>query len=163
MAVVGLASSAASWHAAFSAPISEPVTISREAVLDMLKASNNTVGKNFVLVDLRRTDHEVCFLHLWSEFCTLGTDSSRVDSFAAQSICLRRLYILLSLHCTYCSRPQVCIRSSGTVVGFGLMFCSHFGTLFTNLPQDLPKDVTHGLQGGLLTTLPSKKTKRCAA
>lgn len=53
---------AAPWYAAFPAPQSPAVTISREEVLDMLKAA--PLGKrDFVLVDLRRNDFEVCCLN----------------------------------------------------------------------------------------------------
>ena len=33
--------------------------MTRHAVLDMMKDSNLIAGKDYVLVDLRRTDHEV--------------------------------------------------------------------------------------------------------
>jgi arsenical-resistance protein 2 len=61
MPVTDSSSSAAPWHAAYPAPEAEPVDISREDVLELLKASNDETGsgKNFVLVDLRRTDYEV--------------------------------------------------------------------------------------------------------
>lgn len=48
------------WHAAYPAPKKEAPSITRGAVLEMLRDSENIAGKDFVLVDLRRSDHEVC-------------------------------------------------------------------------------------------------------
>jgi arsenical-resistance protein 2 len=48
----------APWYAAYPAPKSEVVTISREEVLAMLKATP-VEKRDFVLVDLRRNDFEV--------------------------------------------------------------------------------------------------------
>ncbi|KAK3933880.1 arsenical-resistance protein 2 [Diplogelasinospora grovesii] len=45
------------WCAAYAAPKPEAATIPREEVLVMLK--ERRPGKDFVLVDLRRNDHEV--------------------------------------------------------------------------------------------------------
>ncbi|KAK4151152.1 Rhodanese-like domain-containing protein [Chaetomidium leptoderma] len=47
----------APWYAAYPAPKSEVVTISREEVLEMLKAAP-VDKRDFVLVDLRRNDFE---------------------------------------------------------------------------------------------------------
>ncbi|RBR08935.1 uncharacterized protein FIESC28_10115 [Fusarium coffeatum] len=48
-----------SWHAAYPPPINKtPGAMTRHAVLDMMKDSNLIAGKDYVLVDLRRTDHE---------------------------------------------------------------------------------------------------------
>jgi hypothetical protein len=33
--------------------------LTRDALLEMMKASSNVVGKDYILVDLRRTDFEV--------------------------------------------------------------------------------------------------------
>ncbi|OAA68219.1 Rhodanese-like protein [Niveomyces insectorum RCEF 264] len=46
------------WHAAYPAPKLLAAAISREAVLGMLNGSKDTAGRDFVLVDLRRNDHE---------------------------------------------------------------------------------------------------------
>jgi len=48
------------WHAAYPAPKTEAPSITRDAVLEMLRNGRNAAGKDFVLVDLRRADHEVC-------------------------------------------------------------------------------------------------------
>ena len=50
---------AAPWYAAYPAPKSEVVTISREEVLELLKTTP-LEKRDFVLVDLRRNDFEVC-------------------------------------------------------------------------------------------------------
>ncbi len=49
----------APWYAAYPAPKSNADGISREEVLEMLKAGEEVAGKDFVLVDVRRNDHEV--------------------------------------------------------------------------------------------------------
>jgi arsenical-resistance protein 2 len=45
------------WHANLPAPKSTAASISRQDLLTLF--SEKTVGKDFVLVDLRRTDYEV--------------------------------------------------------------------------------------------------------
>jgi arsenical-resistance protein 2 len=50
----------ASWHAVYPAPRqASPATIQREVVLEMLHSNTDAVGKDYILVDLRRNDHEV--------------------------------------------------------------------------------------------------------
>lgn len=56
----GDAPTAAPWYAAYPAPKSEVVTISREEVLALLK-STPVEKRDFALVDLRRNDFEVSF------------------------------------------------------------------------------------------------------
>ena len=46
------------WHAAFPKPSSTASLISREELLGLMK-EGKIAGKDFVLVDLRRTDFEV--------------------------------------------------------------------------------------------------------
>ncbi|KAJ4004042.1 hypothetical protein NW766_011898 [Fusarium irregulare] len=47
------------WHAAYPPPMNKaPGAMTRHAVLDMLKDRNHIAGKDYVLIDLRRTDHE---------------------------------------------------------------------------------------------------------
>lgn len=51
---------AAPWHAAYPTPRNtEPASISREALLDLMTKSNGCAAKDFLLIDLRRTDNEV--------------------------------------------------------------------------------------------------------
>lgn len=53
-------SAAPAWHAAYPTPRSaEPGKMSREELLQLLKTKGKIAGQNFVLVDLRRNDHEV--------------------------------------------------------------------------------------------------------
>lgn len=57
------------WHAAYPAPRTEAGAVSRDEVLSMLKDPKSIPGKDFILVDLRRADHEVpavdfLFVHL---------------------------------------------------------------------------------------------------
>lgn len=47
------------WHAAYPAPRNtNPDSVSRQDLLQWLEAGQES-GKDFLLVDLRRTDHEV--------------------------------------------------------------------------------------------------------
>lgn len=48
----------APWHAKFPAPRSEASHLSREELLQWIRADKQA-GKDFLLVDLRRTDYEV--------------------------------------------------------------------------------------------------------
>ncbi|ORY14695.1 Rhodanese-like domain-containing protein [Clohesyomyces aquaticus] len=49
----------APWHAAYPAPRNPiPATIRREDVFFMMKDGTSTAGKKYLLVDLRRNDHE---------------------------------------------------------------------------------------------------------
>jgi arsenical-resistance protein 2 len=45
------------WHAAFPAPVSKAAFVTREETLQLF--SSKTPGKDFILVDVRRTDFEV--------------------------------------------------------------------------------------------------------
>jgi hypothetical protein len=49
----------APWHSAYPAPKTSPQGIRREDVLDMMKLQGETIGKAYVLIDLRRNDHKV--------------------------------------------------------------------------------------------------------
>lgn len=50
----------APWHAAYPSPTnSAPQHITREELLAMLKTSTTDTAKDYVLVDLRRADHDV--------------------------------------------------------------------------------------------------------
>lgn len=51
------------WHAAYPAPKSAAPSISREELLQWIQ-DGKQAGKDFVLVDLRRTDYEV-----WPSYC----------------------------------------------------------------------------------------------
>lgn len=48
------------WHAAYPTPRNaQPGNLTREELIKMIKGSNRVAGRDFVLVDLRRNDHEV--------------------------------------------------------------------------------------------------------
>jgi hypothetical protein len=66
-----------SWHAAYPAPRISPATIRREDVLDMIKRSAETSSRDYVLIDLRRNDFEVCNMNqcpmlLFEELSNVG-------------------------------------------------------------------------------------------
>ncbi|KAM0332590.1 hypothetical protein ACHAQA_002874 [Verticillium albo-atrum] len=48
----------APWHAAFPSPNHEPAALPASAVLALLKEETGAAPKDFILVDLRRNDHE---------------------------------------------------------------------------------------------------------
>ncbi|KAA6406450.1 MAG: hypothetical protein FRX48_09721 [Lasallia pustulata] len=52
-------SAAAPWHAAYPTPRNaDPATITREALLNLMTKSSGSAAKDFLLIDLRRTDNE---------------------------------------------------------------------------------------------------------
>lgn len=51
----------APWHAAYPDPKADVVFLTREEVLALLQDPQAVAGKDYVLIDLRRNDHEVCF------------------------------------------------------------------------------------------------------
>jgi arsenical-resistance protein 2 len=53
------ASTAAPWHAAYPAPERQPGSLTREEVLKLIKEVSSVAKQDFVLIDLRRNDHEV--------------------------------------------------------------------------------------------------------
>jgi len=112
-----------SWHAAYPAPKTEAPSITREAVLEMLRDSGNVPGKDLVLVDLRRVDHEVCSCLYRYPKSRLKTERSAESSAnreaqsAGPSTCPPRASGPRSRLCMRCSRQPVSGRSSGTAVG----------------------------------------------
>ena len=91
MATVNSAGSSGPWYAVYPAPRNpNPASMQRKDVLEMIKHSE--VGKDFVLVDLRRNDHDVR-LSLTNFFSVCKSDVLRVALFAARSTSLRRAYI----------------------------------------------------------------------
>jgi arsenical-resistance protein 2 len=50
---------AAPWHAAYPAPEHQPESLTREEVLESMKEVSCVAKQDFVLIDLRRNDHEV--------------------------------------------------------------------------------------------------------
>lgn len=52
------------WHASFPAPrTTEPQVVKREDLLAMFKSGNRRAGRDFLLVDVRRNDHEVSWMN----------------------------------------------------------------------------------------------------
>lgn len=53
------------WHAAYPPPKNaQPASLTREELLQMMKAADSVAKRDFVLVDLRRTDLVVSFFLL---------------------------------------------------------------------------------------------------
>ena len=82
-------STASAWYSAYPQPRNEsPKAVTRKEMLDWLK-NGQKPGVDFLLIDLRRTDHEVrnltrplsckCNAHTYS---TLGRDNPRISEFA---------------------------------------------------------------------------------
>lgn len=64
----------APWHAAFPAPKDvELGALSREEVLEMVKGADKKDVQDFVLVDVRRNDHEVRIFRLISASSSYST------------------------------------------------------------------------------------------
>jgi arsenical-resistance protein 2 len=60
MASIESRNSSSPWYAAYPDPKDRnPAGILRQDVLEMLKQGNSSTSKDFVLVDLRRNDHQV--------------------------------------------------------------------------------------------------------
>lgn len=56
------------WHAAHPTPTSTAVFLPQATVLEWIESSEKITGRDFVLVDLRRNDHEVgLFTYLYEE------------------------------------------------------------------------------------------------
>lgn len=47
------------WHAKYPAPEHQPGSLTREQLLELMKQVGDVAGADFLLVDLRRNDHEV--------------------------------------------------------------------------------------------------------
>lgn len=73
------------WHANFPPQKSTVDSVSREELLQMLQDESKVPGRDFLTIDLRRTDHEVC--HVMIEICLPGDadaqDPCRAAPFAA--------------------------------------------------------------------------------
>lgn len=72
------------WHAPYPAPRNTPATIRREDVLDMIKQSAETSSRDYILIDLRRNDHEVHKIDrhltlLWKELSKAGRHHPQFD------------------------------------------------------------------------------------
>ncbi|EEU40605.1 uncharacterized protein NECHADRAFT_19682, partial [Fusarium vanettenii 77-13-4] len=46
------------WHAKYPAPEHQPGSLTREQLLELMKQVGDVAGADFLLVDLRRNDHE---------------------------------------------------------------------------------------------------------
>ena len=80
-------SAAAPWHAAYPTPRNAgPATITREALLTLMTKNSGSAARDFILIDLRRTDNEVEF-----QFPV----SRRSAMLLVISICDSRSWILL--------------------------------------------------------------------
>lgn len=109
------------WYAAYPSPRNNrgPVAgVTRETMLDMLKDKDSAAGEDYVIVDLRRTDYEVCS-HFSSPSCPRLTCSfldPRAAPFADPSTCRHRACTLPYRRYTACSRQPRSAGSSGIAV-----------------------------------------------
>lgn len=56
------------WHAAYPSPASTAVFLPQKTVLEWMESGEKIVGRDFVLVDLRRNDHEVSLIYFSFRF-----------------------------------------------------------------------------------------------
>ncbi|OBS20289.1 hypothetical protein FPOA_06667 [Fusarium poae] len=61
---------AAPWHAAYPAPEHQPESLTREEVLKSMKEVSSVAKQDFVLIDLRRNDHEAAGLRKIIWYCS---------------------------------------------------------------------------------------------
>lgn len=110
MATASVTGSPPPWHAAYPAPRSTPATIRREDVLDMIKRSADRSSRDYILIDLRRNDHEVHTIDrhhtlLWKELSKV-----RAAPSAIRSTFLRRACTPPYRLCTRYSRAQGSVK-----------------------------------------------------
>ncbi|KLO20699.1 hypothetical protein SCHPADRAFT_841891 [Schizopora paradoxa] len=87
------------WHDAFPQPKSSPPSISADELAVLLKTK--TVGKDFVVVDVRRTDFE--------DWCIPGAINLPAHSFYPTlqgAVALLQSVPLVIFHCNSCGKPS---------------------------------------------------------
>lgn len=97
------------WHAAYPSPKqANPPAIARQDVLELLRSGTKVAGKDCVLVDLRRNDHEVGVcggdfaLTLVLTELPSGRNHSRIHELAcAKSVSDNTYYILCFQSCRH--------------------------------------------------------------
>ncbi|KAK4995649.1 hypothetical protein LTR66_004576 [Elasticomyces elasticus] len=96
------------WYEAYPAARNkDPATISRQELRDLMDQGDN-VGKDFVLVDLRRADHEVSqALSGPLRLSAIVEQKGRAALSVDLSTSLRRACIRQSQHCIRSSRERV--------------------------------------------------------
>jgi arsenical-resistance protein 2 len=123
------------WYASYpAARCQSPRSISRAELLQLFK-DGKEAGKDFALVDLRRTDFEVWVKKhvpvVWSPTlpCRKQADPNniRVGQSVGLSTFRPKVFIQHLQLFTRCSNLLACLRSSGTAV------CSSFGLTFSCL------------------------------
>lgn len=57
------AASEPAWHAGLPSPRATPESISQDEVAGLIKSSDKVTGKDYLIIDVRRTDFEVCTVH----------------------------------------------------------------------------------------------------
>jgi len=96
------------WHTAFPAPSKEtPDTITAQQLLQGIRAGKRP-GIDFLLVDLRRTDHEVSKIgetHL--HFRLPDECFVREEQFAARLTCPLKVYITVCRRCLSCVKRPI--------------------------------------------------------
>lgn len=105
----------APWYAAYPEARSSPATITRSDLLDMIETGKRP-GVDFILVDLRRTDHEVgnaCTKARWhADQCT----PNREERYRVRSMFLLRACTQPYQHYMLCSKLLGYPKLSGIVV-----------------------------------------------
>lgn len=110
MATASVTGSPPPWHAAYPAPRNTPATIRREDVLEMIKQSADTSSKDYILIDLRRNDHEVHTIDRHLSFLWKELSKVRAAPSVIRSMFLRRACTPPYRLCTRSSRTQASVR-----------------------------------------------------
>lgn len=137
------------WYAGYPEARSSPATITRSDLLNMIEAGKKP-GVDYILIDLRRTDHEVSNAckkaRQYADKCT----SDREERYRVRSIFLLRACTLPYQHCMPRSELPGFPRSSGTAVST-LTKVSKEGSMLIGYFQALLEVEGHVLQHGSQT------------
>ena len=102
--------------------------MAHQQVLEMIRDSNNIAGRGYVLIDLRRADHEVSTLAIPTSPITTAANRAATycppvqgGTIRGSINCLHRASTRPFRHCTACLNQPESRRSSGTAIGLELL------------------------------------------
>lgn len=116
------------WHAAYPEPTSTAVFLPQATVLGWMESSEKIAGHDFVLVDLRRSDHEVGLILLFVSKKVLVSSPGVILQQTGVARDCTRLFYRLDFFLVF-GHPGVYYISGGTIKTL-LMALSRAHTLF---------------------------------